>query len=171
VTIAAHTSSSQVEGGGATSARADRTRPRVRRVAVVLVEIELDRVVVRSREEAVMVLRPVSRRARGQELPVWIGAAEAALVAVAQQGRRSTRPLTHDLLEAMLRRFGKTIECATIYAVESGIFLARIEAGDETQVSAFECRPADAVALALRAKAPLRTSPSILERYGRVAEA
>jgi bifunctional DNase/RNase len=96
-------------------------------------------------------------------LPIWIGAVEATAIAFAQQGIVTARPMTHDLLRDLLEAFDRPLETVTISALRDGIFYADLSFGGGVTVSA---RPSDAIALALRTGAVIRSEASVLAEAG-----
>lgn len=98
-------------------------------------------------------------------LPIWIGPFEANAIALALESIQPKRPMTHDLLRSMLESLGATLARIEIHTVLDGTFHARLivrreETGEPTEVDA---RPSDAIALALRASAPVWASRQVLE--------
>jgi bifunctional DNase/RNase len=96
-------------------------------------------------------------------LPIWIGAVEATAIAFEQQGVRPARPLTHDLLRDLLTALDVSLERVEITEVKENVFYADLVLGKDVRVSA---RPSDAVALALRAGAPISCADSVLDDAG-----
>ena len=96
-------------------------------------------------------------------LPIWIGAVEATAIAFAQQGIVTARPMTHDLLRDLLDAFDRPLESVTISALRDGIFYADLGFGDGVTVSA---RPSDAIALAIRTGAVIRSEEAVLAEAG-----
>ena len=96
-------------------------------------------------------------------LPIWIGAVEATAIAFAQQGIVTARPMTHDLLRDLLEAFDRPLETVTISALRDGIFYADLDFGDGLTVSA---RPSDAIALAIRTGAVIRSEEAVLAEAG-----
>lgn len=96
-------------------------------------------------------------------LPIWVGAVEASAIAFAQQGLVPVRPLTHDLFTTVLRMVDAQVERVELTDLIDGVFYAELHlAGGET-VSA---RPSDAIALALRASAPITAAESLFSKAG-----
>lgn len=97
-------------------------------------------------------------------LPIWIGPTEAAAIASAIDKSRAERPLTHSMLTQVIRSMGGTVSRCVIDRVSGTTFFAtiyiRCNNGMFTRVDA---RPSDAIALAIRADAPLFVSASVLE--------
>src|SRR5690348_10416841 len=112
--------------------------------------------------------RVVILKATKQEryLFIWIAHAEAYAIAIELQGTSSPRPLTHDLLKNVINDLGAMIVSIVISDLIDDIFYARIVldvAGRHVEV---DSRPSDAIALAVRAKAPIFVEESVLERAG-----
>ena len=100
---------------------------------------------------------------RGRQLPIWIGSPEAAAIALAQQGVQPNRPLTHDLINDLLRALRAPCERVEITALTDGIFYADLVLANGARVSA---RPSDAVAVALRAQVPIFVADDVLDAAG-----
>ena len=100
-------------------------------------------------------------------LPIIIGPFEAQAIAVALEGLELTRPMTHDLFKNTLTEVGISLTEAFIYKIESGVFFARLM-GKKADGSEFEvdARSSDAIAMAVRFKSAIYTTPSILEEVG-----
>src|SRR6478609_7806444 len=96
-------------------------------------------------------------------LPIWIGAAEAAAIAFAQQGVVPPRPLTHDLLRDVVDALGQTLTQVRISDLREGVFYAELVFSDGTEVSA---RPSDAIALALRTGSKIFGADTVLDEAG-----
>jgi bifunctional DNase/RNase len=100
-------------------------------------------------------------------IPIWVGAVEATAIAYAQQGVIPPRPLTHDLMLDTLTALGVVVSGVRITELTDGVFFAEIDLlgpdGTSREVSA---RPSDAIALALRANAPISAHESVLAEAG-----
>jgi uncharacterized protein len=96
-------------------------------------------------------------------LPIWIGLCEANAIALQMEGVTSPRPMTHDLLLSLISSLDYSLEHVLIHTLEDNVFFARLhlraEAGGTVDIDA---RPSDAVALALRASAPILASLEVL---------
>jgi len=95
-----------------------------------------------------------------RHLPIWIGAAEATAIAMAQQGIEPPRPLTHDLLRDVLAATGQSLASVRITELRDGVFYAVLMFTSGVEVSA---RPSDAIALALRTGAEIFADPAVLD--------
>ena len=102
-------------------------------------------------------------RSGSRYLPIWVGAVEASAIAYAHQGVVPPRPLTHDLLIDVLGALGQSVEKVEITDLSDGVFFATLHLSGGVAVSA---RPSDAIALALRAGAPIVGSESVLDAAG-----
>lgn len=96
-------------------------------------------------------------------LPVWIGAAEAAAIAFAQQGVTPPRPLTHDLLRDVITALGHQLREVRIVELRDNVFYASLVFAEGVEVSS---RTSDAIALALRAQAPIRVEDAVIDEAG-----
>lgn len=99
-------------------------------------------------------------------LPIWIGASEATAIALALEGVEPQRPLTHDLLTAVVTGLDASVARVVITQLRDGIYFADlvlVRDGAEIVISA---RPSDAIALAARVEAPLFVLPVVLEEAG-----
>jgi bifunctional DNase/RNase len=96
-------------------------------------------------------------------LPIWIGAVEATAIAFAQQGVVTARPMTHDLMRDLLAAFDRTLQTVTITELREGVFYAELGFEGGVTVSA---RPSDAIALAMRSGATIRSEAAVLEEAG-----
>jgi len=99
-------------------------------------------------------------------LPIFIGAAEAAAIAIAVVGQEPPRPLTHDLMAALLTGLGGTVDAVQITAVSEGAFYARLEVDGPAGRQSIDARPSDAIALAVRLGAPVFVDDTVLDAAG-----
>jgi len=123
-------------------------------LSVVGVRVELPS------QQPIVLLKEV---AGDRYLPIWIGAVEATAIAFAQQGVVTARPMTHDLLRDLLGAFDRPLRSVTITGLREGVFHAELGFDGGLQVSA---RPSDAIALALRTGAVIRSEEAVLAEAG-----
>ncbi len=97
---------------------------------------------------------------------IWIAHAEAYAIAVELQKTASPRPLTHDLLKNVITELGAHIESIMISDLKEDIFFARVVLDVDGRHVEIDSRPSDAIALAVRAKAPIYVDDGVLERAG-----
>jgi bifunctional DNase/RNase len=118
-----------------------------------------------------LVVDPVSKMPvvilqRGDEgvfLPIWIGVCEANAIALELEGVKTPRPMTHDLMASVISTAGFTVDRVCIHALRDSVFLAVISFLDRGgHTHEVDSRPSDAIALALRARAPVFVSEQVL---------
>ncbi|OGC94570.1 MAG: hypothetical protein A2W25_09295 [candidate division Zixibacteria bacterium RBG_16_53_22] len=88
-------------------------------------------------------------------LPIWIGHYEAWAIGMEISGIVSKRPLTHDLMYAVIKSMGGEIEKIEITELKEQTFYALITIKLNGQIIGIDARPSDSLALALKAKAPI----------------
>lgn len=93
-------------------------------------------------------------------LPISIGSSEANALIAAQEQVEHPRPDTIELMGHVVLAFGRRIERVQITALDGGVFFADLVFDDAVRVSA---RPSDAVAIGLRAEAPLEVDEAVLD--------
>jgi len=102
---------------------------------------------------------------RGGEryLPIWIGAAEAAAIALSLQGVVTPRPMTHDLMQSILEDLQVSVQRIVVTELRDSTFFASIQLqrnGDSYEITS---RPSDAIALAVRMATPIFAEEGVLE--------
>jgi len=115
-----------------------------------------------------LVLKEVNGHRR---LPIIIGTFEAQSIAIAlEQDTAPPRPMTHDLFKSFADSFFTTIDEVVINRLQDGVFYALIKASGNGQKVELDARTSDAVAMALRFKAPIYTYEEILKSAGIILE-
>ena len=97
-------------------------------------------------------------------LPIWIGVFEANAIALRIEGVEPPRPMTHDLLRLMLEQLGARVEKIVISDLKESTFFAVIHVQQDGRSVGIDARPSDAIALALRADAPIFVLRSVLDK-------
>src|SRR5215831_11846591 len=102
-------------------------------------------------------------------VPIWIGLIEASAIATELERIRLARPMTHDLMHNILGLLGARVERVEVHDLRENTFYASIylERPDRT-VSVVDSRPSDAIALALRAGAPIKVARKVIERSRKI---
>ncbi len=129
---------------------------------VDLVGIQLDA----NSGASVLLLR--ERSAPHRLLPIVIGGAEAVSIAIAASGQHPPRPLTHDLMAAIVERLDAHVDAVEVTELRDGSFHANLAVSGPTGEQRLDTRPSDAIALALRLHAPLFVSDQVLDEAGAV---
>lgn len=113
---------------------------------------------------SMMLLRPIAREGeRDRVLPICIGPVEAAAIAKAVSGERSTRPMTHSLLATVMGTLGGKLQRIAITRVKGTVFYASLHILQGGVTYRVDARPSDAVALAVRLKAPMYVADAVME--------
>lgn len=103
-------------------------------------------------------------------IPVVIGAAEAQAIATRMEGVTPPRPLTHDLFSSFTQAFGIRLREVFIYKYEDGVFSAEMTFDDGDRHVVLDARTSDAIAVAMRCKAPIFTTREIINQTGFIIE-
>ena len=99
-------------------------------------------------------------------LPIWIGHPEAAAILMKLQGPSPPRPMTHDLFTDMLDQLEAEIIRVTVTELRDSTFYASITLQADGAEYEVDSRPSDAIALALRADAPIFAADDVIEESG-----
>jgi hypothetical protein len=97
-------------------------------------------------------------------LPIWIDVPEARAIAIEIEQIKVPRPLTHDLIRNILQGLGATLQRATITDLRNSTYFAILSLAVKGQELQIDCRPSDAIAVALRMKAPIFASTQVLAK-------
>ena len=99
-----------------------------------------------------------------QAVPIWIGLLEATSIASALQNIKYERPMTHDLLKNFADTLQISIVKVEVCDLKDNTFYARIYFVSKDKSFDIDARPSDAIALALRFKAPIYVEDSVLQK-------
>lgn len=99
-------------------------------------------------------------------LPIMIGLPEATAITMRLEGRRAERPLTHDLLDAVVREMGGEIVRVLVTKLRGDVFIGTVVIRTENRILQVDARPSDAIALAVGNRAPIYVSDSLLRSAG-----
>jgi len=97
-------------------------------------------------------------------LPIWIDVPEARAIALELEKVATPRPLTHDLIRNIIQGLGATLQRVTITDLRSNTYFAVLFLGIKGQELQIDARPSDAIAVALRMKAPIYASTQVLAK-------
>jgi bifunctional DNase/RNase len=98
-----------------------------------------------------------------KRLPIIIGAFEAQAIALEIEGIKPPRPLTHDLLKQLSDNLGASVIEVIVDELRENTFYAKIILEVSGFTQEIDARPSDAIALAVRAQAPIFVSGSVLQ--------
>lgn len=111
-----------------------------------------------SRAPIVVLKDPEEKRA----LLIWVGEFEASAIAMVLEQVKTPRPLTHDLLLNVADALGGKLVEARISDIRASTYFAELEFAVDGRRQVVDARPSDAIALALRAGAPLRAAEHVM---------
>lgn len=116
-------------------------------------------------QHRIVLLREVDSE---RQLPIWIGPCEADAITIELQDVKVARPLTQDLLKNIITELGGTVSHVLIKELNDSVFHARlfISVQGEREPREIDCRPSDAIALAVRAKVPIFISEEVMDEAG-----
>ena len=101
--------------------------------------------------------------AQNRVLPIWIGIFEAQSILLRIQETSFPRPLTHDLLKNSIEQMGGSLEYVFLNEILNGTYYAQIHLQKDGQKMTLDCRPSDAIALAIRSGIPIYVDEKIFE--------
>lgn len=98
-------------------------------------------------------------------LPIWIGPFEAEAITIELSSEMPpARPLTHDLLKSTIRELGGKVAHILINDLRQDVYYARVVVDINGKQIEIDSRPSDAIALAVRVKAPVFVSDIVMDK-------
>lgn len=127
-----------------------------------MIEVELSRIIIdEAKKEQVVVLK---EKKGTKLLPIVVGSSEATSIRMPLNGFIPPRPLTHDLICSILHAFSAKLEKVVIDKLIDNTFHAKLHLIANGAKKIVDTRPSDAIALAVRMKAPLFVSEDIFTK-------
>jgi bifunctional DNase/RNase len=126
-----------------------------------MIEVVIDSVRVSlTNQQRIVILKQVNTE---RYLPIWIGPYEAEAITIALQEVEIARPQTHDLIRNLILALNTRLARIEITAIRDDVYFANLvlEAGGEEM--RIDCRPSDAVALAVRCHVPILIAKDVME--------
>src|SRR5947207_4838578 len=96
-------------------------------------------------------------------LPIWVGIFEANAIALQIENIATPRPMTHDLLRNVIEDLKAKVQKIVVCDLQENTFYAVIYLALNGDVMAIDARPSDAIALALRTRAPIYVEDSVID--------
>jgi len=128
---------------------------------VEVVECELARVLINDRsDQQIIVLR---EKGGARSFPIMVGIFEALALDRKLKNRRMPRPLTHDLVENVLRELGGTLRRVTVSDLRENTFFAVLEISVDGRTVCVDARPSDGIVLAVSAGVPIFVAKGVLD--------
>ncbi len=128
-----------------------------------MVEVIVQAIAMDQNDNHFVILRDVNG-SRG--LPILVGPWEARAIDIELQGYKPPRPMTHDLLRNILEQVGARVRRVVVTELRDMTYFAIINVEREGVEQDIDARPSDAIALALRCKAPIYVADKVLEEAG-----
>jgi bifunctional DNase/RNase len=126
----------------------------------VPVQMELRRIIINEIDEPqVIILKEVEG---DRSFPIVIGIFEATSINRRVKGESSQRPLTHDLVASVVDQMGGEIQDIVISELQEHTYFAKLRIRQEGELIEVDCRPSDAVALAVTARVPIYVNEEVL---------
>jgi uncharacterized protein len=97
-------------------------------------------------------------------LPIWVGVFEARAIAMEMDKVAPPRPMTHDLIKTIIEGVKAQVTQVVIIDLRDNTFYAQIGLNTGAASLQIDARPSDAIALALRVKAPIYVAKTVLDR-------
>src|SRR5215210_226410 len=96
-------------------------------------------------------------------LPIWIGQAEARSILMKLQNQEFSRPLTHDLAVNLVSEMGGKLERISVTELKDSTFFATLRLAIDGRTVEVDSRPSDAIAIAVRAGAPIFAADQVIQ--------
>src|SRR6188768_4438622 len=102
-------------------------------------------------------------KAEQRVLPIWVGIFEANAIALQIENVTTPRPMTHDLLRNVIHDLNATVQKIVVCDLQENTFYAMIYLSLLGETVAIDARPSDAIALALRTRAPIFVEDVVID--------
>lgn len=133
----------------------------------MMIEVRVLGVALDAARQHIVLLKPLHEEMGLQRvLPIWIGAQEATSIVIAVAGEQPPRPLTHDLTMTLLDTLHAQVARVEVTRIDDGTFYAELTLTTPAGPRVIDARPSDAVALAVRADAPIFVDEAVLDEAG-----
>jgi bifunctional DNase/RNase len=129
-------------------------------ISVELIGVQVDPI----SGAAAVVLR--EHDAPNRLLPIVVGQADASSIAIAASGTLLPRPMTHDLMASLIDALDGHLDAVEVTELHDGAFLANLSVSGPAGERRIDTRPSDAIALAVRLRAPMFVSEAVLDEAG-----
>jgi bifunctional DNase/RNase len=95
----------------------------------------------------VMILKPLNEK---KIIPIWVGTHEANAITMELENILAPRPMTHDLLHTIIKQLDGKVERIVINDIVENTYYANLYISQGTETKVIDCRPSDAIAIALK---------------------
>jgi bifunctional DNase/RNase len=126
----------------------------------VPVQMELKRIIISEvHEQQIIVLREVDGE---RSFPIVIGIFEATSIDRRVKNIVPPRPLTHDLIVSVVEQLGGDVQDIVISDLQDHTYFAKLRVRKDGELIEIDCRPSDAIAVAVTAKVPIWVAEDVL---------
>ena len=133
-----------------------------------MIRVKIDSIQVSlTSEHRVVILKDINTE---RYLPIWIGPYEADAIAIRLRNVEIARPLPHDLLGNVITEIGGKVSYIVVDDLRNDTFYANIVVNLNGRRVKIDSRPSDAIALAVRANAPIFVTEDIMAQAGIIPE-
>ncbi|MCH8289909.1 bifunctional nuclease family protein [Candidatus Poribacteria bacterium] len=136
---------------------------------IYLIRQDKDRLIIRrifGKEEETPIVHLQLKDNPDQRLPIWIGPPEAVAISMGVQETQTPRPMTHELMLNLLEAANAKIRKVIVSDMQEGTYIAKMIIDFNGTVKEIDCRPSDAIALAVRAKLPIFVAKKVTDKHG-----
>lgn len=112
------------------------------------------------------VLMVLKEKSGDRALVMGIGVLEARAIYTEMQGIKPPRPGTYELMRSLIQQMGGKVEHVIVTQFSENAYYAKVVVSQDGKQIELDSRPSDAIALALRAKAPIYANASVLDQMG-----
>jgi bifunctional DNase/RNase len=124
------------------------------------IQMELRRIIISELDDhQIVILKEVDG---DRNFPIVIGIFEATSIDRRVRGLPSPRPLTHDLIIAVVEQMGGEIQDIIISDLKEHTYFAKLRVRKEGELTEVDCRPSDAIAVAVASRVPIYVNEDVL---------
>lgn len=125
------------------------------------VQMELKRIIISEvHDQQIIMLKEVGG---ARSFPIVIGIFEATSIDRRVRGIPAPRPLTHDLVAGVIEQLGGELRDILISELREHTYYAKLRIRHDGELMEVDCRPSDAIALAVTARVPIYVNEEVLE--------
>ena len=126
------------------------------------IEVELSRIIINEgTDQQIIVLKELGGQ---RSFPIVIGIVEVFAIDRRLKGIKPPRPMTHDLLDGVIRGLNATIEKIVITDLRNHTFFAKITLNSDGRLVEIDSRPSDAIALGVVSKSPIYVADHVFDQ-------
>ena len=124
------------------------------------IQMELRRIIISELDpHQIVILKEVEGE---RQFPIVIGVFEATSIDRRVKGEKAERPLTHDLVIAIVEQMGGEIQDIVISDLKEHTYFAKLRIRKDGELTEVDCRPSDALAVAVINRVPIYVEEGVL---------